>query len=77
MTDNMEKEAVPLQLAFEEPDGEKKKAGKWAYCNDLFSNKIKLIALVILILILVIIIIVLAAVLGHERSKLRGEIKGK
>ncbi|KAK2565369.1 Glutamyl aminopeptidase [Acropora cervicornis] len=73
MTDNMEKEVVPLH--FEEPDGEQKKAGKWAFCDDLFSNKMKLIAIVILIFILVIIIIVLAAVLGHERSKHRGEIK--
>ena len=71
----MEKEVVPLH--FEEPDGEQKKAGKWAFCDDLFSNKMKLIAIVILIFILVIIIIVLAAVLGHERSKHRGEIKGK
>ena len=75
MTDNMEKEVLPLK--FEEPDGEQKKEGKWAFCDDLFSNKIKLIAIVIFILILVIIIIVLAAVLGHERSKHRGEIKGK
>lgn len=73
MTDNMVKEVLPLQ--FEEPDGEQKKEGKWAFFDDLFSNKIKLIAIVIFILILVIIIIILAAVLGHERSKHRGETK--
>lgn len=75
MTDYRKKEAVPLQ--FDEEDGEQKKSGKCATFDGLFLNKIKLIGLIILILILVIIIIVLAAVLGHERSKHRGVIRGK
>ena len=74
MTDCHKEADVPLRQL--EIDGEPEvKSGKGAF-GGLFLDKTKLIILAVVILILLIIIIVLAAVLGHERSKDRGDITG-
>ena len=74
MTDCQKDDEVSLHQF--EVEGEPKVTSGKGVFGGLFLNKTKLIILAVIILLLLIIIIVLATVLGHERSKDRGDITG-